>query len=253
MFLRILKIRLVAVANAATLCLYSGLSAITFFMSLNLQQVQGYSPTMTGLGLLPVLLLVTLLTFPTGILADKLGPRSPMTVGSFMVAAGDAILATTGTEASYFNHLLPGLALLGAGMAIVIPALTKCALGVEPRFSGSASAINNAVARIAGLLAIAFLGALVVSVFTAHLSASLGQTGLSVPQKQAIMSQADKLGNIVIPDTFDASAREAATAAVKNSFVNGFHLVMWLCAGLAFVSGVVSALVIRRREPEEGK
>jgi MFS family permease len=225
------------------------MNGIIFLTALNLQQVQDFSPFAAGLGLLPPILIITVFAGPSGALADKIGPRLLMGLGSFIVAAGMSLLTTGGPDASYFRHFLPGLTLFGIGMTLVIPALTKSALSVEPRFSGSASGINNGMARVAGLLAIAVLGAVALSTFTAALEGAVGASGLNPEQQLQILTQADKLGGIVIPDTFNEQARQAATQAIQSSFAHGFRWAMGICAGLAVASGLVCLATIRQKPP----
>ncbi len=243
--LRIFRNSLVAGANVVTLFLYFGLNGGLFFIVLNLQQIQGYSPTETGLGLLPPIVLITVFTAPSGALADRIGPRLQMIIGPLIVAIGMSLLATAGADAAYLRHFLPGLVLFGIGMAIVIPPLTKSALSVKPQFSGSASGINNGVSRVAGLLGIAVLGAVVISTFNARLVDALDLSSLTMEQKQVILEQSEKLGGITIPDTFDELARLEARRAVQTSFAYGYRWAMGVCAGLAFVSVFVSAATIR--------
>jgi hypothetical protein len=135
--------------------------------------------------------------------------------------------------------------LVGIGMAVVIAPLTKSALSVGRELSGTASGFNNAVARIAALLAVALLGAIMVSTFTGRLSASVAESGLSPEQQSEILVQSDKLGGIVIPEPFDDAARLAARQAVSDSFAHGFRLVMIASALLALGAAVVSFLTIR--------
>lgn len=243
----ILRNRLVAGANLATLFLYFALNGIVFFLVLNFQQVQGYSPVEAGLGLLPPIILITFLSIPAGTLADKIGPRLPMIIGPAVVAVGMALIALAGTEAGYFKYFFPGLVLFGLGMALVIPALTKSALAVDPALSGAASGVNNAVSRIVALLAVAVLGVVMLTTFTSRLNELLAASSLAPEQQAQIISQAGKLGGITLPDTFDSASRTAATKAVQESFVYGFRWVMGTNAALAFLSAIVSLVMIRPR------
>jgi hypothetical protein len=127
---------------------------------------------------------------------------------------------------------------------LVIPPLTKCALSVKPQFSGAASGVNNAASRIAGLLAVAMLGAIVVTGFTAHLSSTLNQSSLSVEEQQQILDQADRLGGIVILDEFDEKSRTEARSAVEGSFVFGFRWALGVCAVLVGFCAVISVFTI---------
>jgi len=249
--LRIFRSTLVRGANLATLFLYFGLTGIMFFTVLNLQQVQGFTATESGLALLPPIVLITFLTGPSGALADKIGPRPQMILGPLLVSAGMAFLAVAATDADYLRHFLPGLALFGLGMATIIPPLTKSALSVSPAFSGSASGINNGVSRVAGLLAIAVLGVVMLSAFSARLSDAVSMTDLTAAQQTQILEQTEKLGGITIPDSFGEAARREATGAVHASFLYGFRWAMAVCAGLAFTAGIVSILMIKEQTPGE--
>ncbi len=242
--LHIFRNPLVAGANTVTLFLYFALNGVIFFFVLNLQQIQGYSPTMAGLGLLPPIVLITFFAGPAGALADKIGPRLQMILGPVIVALGMALLTIGGVEASYFRHFLPGLVLFGIGMALVIAPLTKSALSVEPRFSGSASGVNNAVSRIAALMAVAVLGAIVISTFTTRLNDTISASSLTQEEQRQILSQSDKLGGIIIPDTFDEPTQTLVRNAIRESFVYGFRWAMTVSAALALSGALVSFITI---------
>ncbi|MEE8473097.1 MAG: MFS transporter [Dehalococcoidia bacterium] len=247
--LRIFRNPLIAGANTVTFFLYFALNGVILFLVLNLQQVQGFSPAQAGLGLLPPIVIITFFAGPAGALADRIGPRLPMVLGPAIVASGMALLALGGTGADYFRQFMPGLVLFGMGMALVIAPLTKSALSVEPQFSGAASGVNNALSRIAALMAVAVLGAVVISAFTARLEDTIGATNLSGEQRIEILSQSGKLGGIVIPETFDPSARKQAGDAVRKSFIHGFRRAMGVCAALALAGAVVSYLTIHPQAP----
>jgi hypothetical protein len=129
-------------------------------------------------------------------------------------------------------------------MALVIAPLTKSALAVETRFSGAASGVNNAASRVAALLAVALLGVVVISTFTERLNASISTAGITQEQQSQILKQSDKLGGIIIPENFDETARLSAEEAVRNSFVYGFRWAMGICAALALISALISAVTI---------
>jgi EmrB/QacA subfamily drug resistance transporter len=242
--LHIFRNPLVAGANAVTFFLYFALNGVFFFLILNLQQIQGYSPVRAGMGLLPPIVLITFLAGPAGALADRIGPRLQMVLGPLIVASGIALLTISGTEASYFVHFLPGLILFGLGMALVIAPLTKSALFVEPQFSGSASGVNNSVSRMAALMAVAVLGAITISTFAIQLKDAISASSLTQEEQRQILSQSDKLGGIVIPDTFDETARMLARKAIRESFVYGFRWAMTINAVLALIGAAVSLVTI---------
>lgn len=231
-------------ANLATLFLYFALSGVIFFLVLNFQQIQHYSPINAGLGMLPSIILITFLSGPGGTIADKIGPRLPMIIGPLIVSLGMFLLTLPGTQANYFIAFLPALVLLGLGMALVIAPLTKSALSVESQYSGAASGVNNAVARIAGLLAVAILGVIIVTIFEGHLANSIHTSGMDQRMQEQIMIQQNKLGGITIPATFPDNAKLVAQNAVDNSFIYGFRYAMGINAILAFLSAVVSFVTI---------
>ena len=144
--------------NAATLLVYAALSGVFFFLVLTLQVVSGYSPLAAGLAPVPVTVLLLLLSSTSGALGVRLGPRLPMTVGPLVCAAATVLLAGIGPDAPYLTAVLPGVLLFGLGLAAVVAPLTTTALAAAPdRLAGVASGVNNAVARVAGLLGIAVL------------------------------------------------------------------------------------------------
>jgi EmrB/QacA subfamily drug resistance transporter len=145
-------------ANLATFALYGGLGASIFLIVLQLQVAVGWSPVTAGASLLPLTVLMLLLSSRTGALAQRIGPRLPMTVGPLIAALGLVLLGRVGGHADYVRDVLPGTVVLGLGLSITVAPLTAAVLGaVEERHAGVASAVNNAVARVAGLIAVAVL------------------------------------------------------------------------------------------------
>ncbi|MFC8191054.1 MFS transporter [Cellulomonas sp. NPDC057328] len=144
--------------NIATLLVYAALSGIGFFLVVTLQVVSGYPPLAAGLASLPTTLLLLLLSPRAGALGLRLGPRLPMTAGPAVAAVGTVLLAGVGADAPYVTHVLPGVTLQGLGLALTVAPLTTTALAAAPdHAAGVASAVNNAVARVASLLAVAAL------------------------------------------------------------------------------------------------
>ncbi len=145
-------------ANAVTFVVYGGLGGALFLLPIQLQQVAGYSPLAAGAALLPVTFLMLVLSSRSGALAARIGPRLQMSVGPLVVAAGLALSARIGASAGYVTDVLPAVAVLGLGLAITVAPLTSTVLAAVPaEHSGIASAVNNDVARAAGLVAVAVL------------------------------------------------------------------------------------------------
>ena len=147
--------------NIATLFIYAALSLNVFVVAVYLQQGAGLSATLAGLAGLPTTILVILLSSRTGAMAGRLGPRLFMTVGPLVMAVGAILLLTVSTDFDYWWQVLPSMLLFGLGLAITVSPLTAAILGAADHDrSGIASAVNNAVARVAGLLVVAALAAI---------------------------------------------------------------------------------------------
>lgn len=241
----IFKSDLVLGANLVTFFLYFALAGVIFFLVLNLQQVQHFDPIQAGLGLLPAILIITFLSGVGGSLADKTGPRAPMIFGPFIVSLGMFLLTLAGRNANYFTQFLPGLILFGVGMSFVIAPLTKSALSVDTRYSGAASGVNNAIARIAGLLAVAVLGAICLFIFSQKLTDNIRSSKLNSVERKQIIEQTNKFGAIQPSNTFSEPAKEETRKVVEDSFVYSFRWAMGINAVLAFVSAVISYFKIK--------
>lgn len=145
-------------ANTVTLLVYAALGVLFVLLVLQLQVVAGFSPLAAGTALLPVTLLMLLLSARMGALAQRIGPRVPMTVGPTVAAAGMLLLLRVGPDASYLGEVLPAVVVFGLGLATTVAPLTATVLdAAEDRHAGIASGVNNAVARAAGLLSVAFV------------------------------------------------------------------------------------------------
>lgn len=157
--LSLFRSRNFSTGNVATFMIYAGLSVSTFLLTITLQQVGGYSPLRTSLAMLPVTILMFMLSGRFGTLAGRFGPRLFMTLGPLVAAGGFLLMLRLHTQVHYLADLLPGVLVFGLGLSLTVAPLTSAILGgVEHRRAGVASAVNNAVARIAGLIAIALVG-----------------------------------------------------------------------------------------------
>lgn len=159
--LHLFRSRAFSGANASTFAIYGALGAVSFLVVLQLQDVMGYPPIAAGVSLLPLTLLLLLFSARAGRLASAIGPRIPMTVGPLVAGIGMAMFARVTPGATYLASVLPAAIVFGLGMTLTVPALTTTALGSVPADrAGVASAINNDVARAAGLVAVAVVPAL---------------------------------------------------------------------------------------------
>ena len=243
-------------ANLLTLLLYFSLSGGFFFLALNLIQVQSFSATAAGAALLPFVLIMFSLSRWSGGLIEHYGARLPLTIGPFVAAAGYALFAIPGTHASYWSGFLPGVVVLGLGMAIsVAPLTTTIMSSVSEAQAGVASGINNAVSRVAGLLAIAVLGVVMLQVFGRELEARLKLLDIPESTRTYLYQQRIKLAGVDInhlDQPVDTTTRRAAQDAIHDSFISGFRVSMFICAGMAMGAGIVSYLLIDKRRTGEG-
>jgi MFS family permease len=156
--LSLFRIRAFSAVNAVTFAVYAALSGVFFFVVVNLQVVAGFTPVAAGLALLPVTLLMLALSSRAGALSTRIGPRIPMTVGPLVCGLALLVASRIGPGATYLTDVLPAVVVLGLGLSLTVAPLTSTALAaVSDRHAGLASGVNNAVARTAGLLAIAIL------------------------------------------------------------------------------------------------
>jgi len=228
-------------ANLLTFLLYAAIGIFFFLFPLNLIQVQGYSPTAAGVAILPLILLMFLLSRWAGSLVARYGSRGPLVVGPLIAAIGFALFSRPAVGDSYWKSFFPAIIILGFGMAVTVAPLTTVVMNsVEEDRAGTASGINNAVARVAGVLAIAVLGIVMVKAFSFRLDRSLA--GLSLPSftRQQVQANEIKLAGLSLPAGLDPTANAAITKSVSESFVYGFRIVMSICAGLSLASAVVA-------------
>ncbi len=246
--LELFKSRSFLGANVLTLFLYAAISVFFFLFPITLMQVYGYSATAAGAASLPVIVLMFLLSRWSGGLVARYGGKIPLILGPLLAAAGFAFFAVIlGSAGGYWRTFFPASVVLGLGMAVTVAPLTTVVMSsVDKDHSGAASGINNAVARMAGVLAIAVFGIVMVKVFTAQLDRSLPQ--LSVPPEAAreIRSKEIELAGMELPKNLDGNEKAVAKKAVSEGFLAGFRVVLLSCAGLAMGSAGVAWALVRK-------
>ena len=243
-------------ANLLTLFLYAGLGGALYYFPFNLIQVQGYSATAAGSAFLPFVIITFLMSRWAGGLVTRYGAKLPLMIGPTIAAAGFFLFTRPGIGGSYWTTFFPAVVVMGLGMSLVIAPLTTTALNsVEGQHSGLASGVNNAVSRTASLLSIAVLGIFVFTAFSSTLDSRLSKIDLSPAVVQKMDARKVDLGAAQAPSGVDAAKKREISRAVDESFVAGFRSVMYIAAGLALASALISALIIEGKghkvEPEQ--
>jgi len=232
-------------ANLLTLFLYAALGIFFFLFPMDLIQVQGYSTTATGAAALPLILLLFVLSRWSGGLVMRYGAKVPLIVGPLIAAIGFVLCAVPDVGAGYWSGFFPAFTVLGFGMAISVAPLTTVVMSsVASNRTGAASGINNAVARVASVLAVAILGIVMVKLFSSALNRGLAGVPLPSDILQYVRSNEIKLAGLDLPFGVDARTTDLLRAAISHAFVFAFRIVMLICAGLCVASAAVAAVMI---------
>jgi len=242
--LSLFRSRMFAGANLLTFLLYGALGGTLFFLPLNLIQVQHYSATAAGAAFLPFILIMFLLSRWAGGLVERYGPRLPLVVGPLIAACGFALFMFPSVGGSYWTNFFPATVVLGLGMAISVAPLTTTVMNsVVQNRVGIASGVNNAVARSAGLIAIAALGIVMLQVFNHVLDRRLAEWNVPASVSRSLQVERTKLADMALPGDQDPATRQLIRRAVEESFVSGFRVVMIIGTALA-LAGAGTALTL---------
>jgi MFS family permease len=233
-----------AVGNASTLLVYAGLGGGSFLLPLFLQEVAGWTPLAAGTSLLPVTILMFLLSRRFGALADRFGPRWFMGAGPVVAGAGLLLFSRLGAQVDYVTDVLPGAIVFGLGLSMTVAPLTATVLGgVDEEHASLASGVNNAIARVAGLVAIALVGAVVSAAFAASLDRDVQAFARGPGVPAAVRTAKDQALSAQAPARVGAS-RVRLQAALTDASEAGFEAGAALMAALVIAGGVISAIGI---------
>jgi MFS family permease len=220
-----------------------------FLVTVFLQQVAGYSATAAGMALMPMTLILFVLSPVAGRLAARHGPRWFMAGGPLIGAAGIALMTLLDAEGRYVEDLLPGVLVFGVGLSLTVAPLTSAVLGcIGEHQAGVGSAVNNAVARVAGLLAIAAVGALVAARFSTSLDERAPEGAGASEIREFLASRRDRPLDASVPDALEPEAKRAR-AILEGASVNALGAGLWSMALLLGLGGAVSAVGITNRQP----
>jgi EmrB/QacA subfamily drug resistance transporter len=248
-----------AVGNAQTLLIYGGFGIFLFFLGLFLQQVAGYTALEAGLVTVPTTVMMFFFSGVAGRMADRHGPRLFMGLGPVVSAAGLAMLLRLDASVDYWTDLLPAILVFAVGLTAMVAPLTATVLAdADERNAGIASAINNAVARIAGLVAVAAVGAIVAAAFEGRVSDRLSGRALSPAAEAAVTDATDRTLARAEVSALERGERAVVSAVVRDAAVHAFHVAMAASTVLVATGGLLGLAGIRnpRRPPpaaEDGR
>ncbi|MEA2280973.1 MAG: hypothetical protein QOK21_1580 [Solirubrobacteraceae bacterium] len=244
--LALFKRRNFAAGNVQTFAMYAGLSILFFYLILFLQQVAGYTALQAGLATLPTTLVMFVLSKRAGALADRFGPRLFMGVGPLVAAVGLLMLLRLNASADYLTQLLPALLVFSLGLSATVAPLTATVLAnADEENAGIASGINNAIARAAGLLGVAAIGAIIAAQFTSGVDARIDPSTLSA-RGRVVLEQAQQR-TLARADVRGLPPREGAriASATESASVSAFHVGMGISAALVACGGLLGLAFIR--------
>jgi EmrB/QacA subfamily drug resistance transporter len=247
--LALFRIRNFAVTNLATLGAYAGLIGGFFFITLFLQQTSGYSALEAGLATTPVSVILFVLSPRFGRIASGTGPRLPMAAGAIVGGVGMLLFTRIGVNPDYVADVLPAAILFGLGLSAMVAPLTATVLdSVEERHAGVASGINNGISRVAGLLAIAVIGAVIAGQFKGTVDDNLAGRELSPAAERSVAEARER--SLSAPETTGLEPGEAETVrtAVIDASESSFDLGIVISGLLMIAAGIVAAIGVRNPE-----
>ena len=232
-------------ANIITFLIYSALGGALFFIPFDFIQVHKYSATKAGMAFLPFILLMFFLSRPMGIIVDKYGARTPLVVGSILSGFGYLLFSLAGHDGHYWSNFFPAIVVLGLGKALcVAPLSTSVMTAVSENNVGVASGINNAVTRTAALVSIAVFGILVFTFFNSRLDLHIEAMTFQDYVREILKDQRIRLAAAELPHTIDVEMGKHLRYAINNSFLHGFNIILYISAGLCFISSVVAYFMV---------
>ncbi|GCF10527.1 MFS transporter [Dictyobacter arantiisoli] len=243
--LQLFRVRAFSGTNLLTFLLYAAMGTTLYFLPFNLIRVQGYTPTEAGSAMLPFTLLMFSLSRWSGGLVARYGARLPLVIGPLIVCVGYMLFALPGIGGSYWTTYFPAIVTLGLGMSVTVAPLTTTVMGaVSDQYAGTASGINNAVARIGNLIAIAVFGLIVLSIFNLALDQHLTSQHIPAAVGHLLDAERSKLAGAEVPDSIDGTTRIILQNSIAQSFITSFRVAMIIAACLAFLSSLCAWLTV---------
>ncbi len=238
--------------NLLTLFVYAALGGAMFFLPLNLIQIQGYSELKAGLAMLPIIISIAGISPLAGKFADRKGVRLPLIIGPLITSTGFYLFSTYGVTTgpgAYWNTFFLSFLLLGIGMGFTVAPLTTAVMGaISEESVGIASGINNTVARAAGVLAIALLGAVVLLYFQKSIENEISVMDISPGMKNEIMFESSKFAAAEVPDGLSEENRMIVRRHLNNSFIGAFNRVVYISSLLCLLGSMMAFIFIKSKQ-----
>jgi EmrB/QacA subfamily drug resistance transporter len=232
-------------ANLLTFLLYAAMGGSLFFLPLNLIQVQGYGATAAGAAFMPLVVIMFALSRWAGRLVDVFGSKRPLIVGPLIASAGFGMFAWPSINPDYWTTFFPAICVMGLGMSVTVAPLTTTVMNaVDTDMVGTASGVNNAVSRVAGLLAIAIFGIVLTRRFDSAIHSSIAHLQVSSATAASILAQRQKLAGIVVPSNVPDQVALALKRVIGLSFVSGFRWVMAISSACALLAAISAWFLI---------
>jgi len=232
--------------NIETFAMYGGLSIVFFLLVLFLQGVAGFSALAAGSASIPVTVVMFLLAARFGRLADRHGPRLFMGIGPLIAAVGLALMLRLDADVNYWTELFPALLVFALGLSMTVAPLTATVLSdADEHNAGIASAVNNAIARVAGLVAIAAIGAIVAAQYDTRFTEALGAAGARPAVRAAVDGMDTRPFAVEVPPGLDPAATAEVVRAQEEASVDSFHFGIGIAVVLVGLGGVLGLVGIR--------
>jgi EmrB/QacA subfamily drug resistance transporter len=248
--LALFKIPRFFAANLLTFLLYGALGGTLYVLPFYLIQVRGYVPAAAGAVFLPMILIMFLFSARVGGLVPRVGERFLMSVGALFSGVGFAAFSLLDSLHGYALSVMPSVLILGTGLTLCVSPLTNAVMSSVPgKQTGIASAVNNALSRLSGLVAVSLLALVLARGFSARLTTQLAHSGLPAEVTNQIEANRSLLHDIPIPPSLPLAQRVQVAAMLDEAFLAGFRSVMWACAISAWAGGLAVLILLPRQAP----
>lgn len=236
-------------ANLLTFLLYSALYGALFVIPFYVIQVRHYAPAEAGAVFLPMVAMMFFFSARVGGVAEKTGERWWLAGGALCAGVGFCLLAILSAEGAYWRSLLPGVLLLGAGLTLAVAPLTTAVMSSVPQEkTGVASAVNNALSRLAGLVAVSVLVFVLAHGFSSRLGHELERSSLPMAARQQMRAEQARLRETPIPAGLTQAQHAEAAGMLDRSFFAGYRAVMLSCAAASWLGALAVVVLLRRRQ-----